>query len=152
MSQLLELNNGQCAIMDDRDFLRASTHKWGMDKFPNALIDGKRWTLPQYVLCKKDPKVRIFCKNGNKLDCRRFNLTTKRGETQEGMPIAKVTGELLKEIERLRENVLELEMWSGIATGQSGKLRDKIERAEAILKDGDKVEMQKYTRILKKAR
>jgi len=148
MSQLLELNNGSCAIIDDRDFLRASTHKWGMDKFPNALIDGKRWTLPQYVLCKKDPRVRIFCKNGDKLDCRRSNLTTKRGETQEGMSIAKVIGELQSELDRHKKMVVDLE-YTG-ETVASGKLRDRITRAEAILKDGDKTEMQKITKIMRK--
>ena len=152
MSQLLELNNGSCAIIDDRDFLRASTHKWGMDKFPNALIDGRRWTLPQYVLCKKDPKVRIFCKNGDKLDCRRSNLTTKRGETNEGMPIAKVREALQVEIFRHKELVNKSEMWSGIENPTSEKLRSRITRAEAVLAGGDKMEMIKITRILKKVR
>jgi len=151
MSQLLELNNGTCAILDDRDYFRASQHKWGMDKFPNALIDGHRWTLPQYVLCKKDPKVRIFCKNGDKLDCRRSNLTTKRGETEEGMPIAKVSQALMVQIRRIWE-IIAYEEVEGEQTVASGKLRDRITRAEAVLKGGDKMEMIKITKIIKKVR
>jgi len=68
------------------------------------------------------------------------------------MPIAKVREALQVEIFRHKELVNKSEMWSGIENPTSEKLRSRITRAEAVLAGGDKMEMIKITRILKKVR
>jgi len=149
--KLLEISGGAVAMINDADFVRASTHKWQYYKQVFTKINKRVVFLSRYIMCESDPRVHIYYKNGDRFNCTRSNLTTKRGETREGIPRSKATSELLMEIERIREMAMGLEMGS-VTTVASGKLRDRITRAEAILKGGDKMEMQKYIRILKKVR
>ena len=80
MSQLLPIGTIH-ALIDDRDYLRASLHVWWYDKSPVALIDGKRTSLARYVLCVKGT-TKVYNKNGDKFDCRRSNLTKNKKEAK----------------------------------------------------------------------
>lgn len=133
MSQLLPVTNNGFALIDSRDYPRANTHTWWKDgKFPVTTVDKRKVSLGAYVLRIQYPD-RAYYKDGDRFNCTRGNLTTKRGETKEGMAI-----------EKIRQDLAEL----------MGKVADVdlIAKAKAILADGDKEDLQKYTRILKKAR
>ena len=147
MSQLLPVGTTH-ALIDEKDYIRASLHAWWYDKSPVALIDGKRTSLARYILCASG-REKVYNKNGDKLDCRRSNLTTKRGETEWGQCSTTVYGLLRSEVSRHIKMTVEIENYTG-ETPDSGKLRDRIARAEAVLNMGDRGEMVKMLKIMRR--
>ena len=130
MSQLLPITNNGFALIDSRDYPRANTHTWWKDgKFPVTIVDKQKVSLGAYVLRIQYPD-RAYYKDGDRFNCTRGNLTTKRGETKEGMAI-----------EKIRQDLVDL----------MGKVADAdlIEKAKTILANGDKEDLLK---IIKKMR
>ena len=148
MSKLLDLTQSRVAIIDDIDYPRASRHLWWFYKRVITTIDGVRTSLPRYILCETNPKVKVYCKDGDQFNCRRSNLTRKRSETDAGIPATVIHGWLTTEMRRHKQMVVDME--NGIESVTSGKLRDRITHAESVLIKGDKLEMMKITKIMRK--
>lgn len=139
MSQLLPVGTTH-ALIDDSDYKRAMIYKWWYDKTAIAMIDGKRTSLPRYLLSVPAGK-KVFWKNEDKMDCRRSNLTAERWMSE------KKAKELLRvEISRHMRMVVEME--DGAETPESGKLRNRITRAETVMAIGDRKEIINMTKIM----
>ena len=139
MSQLLPVGTTH-AIIDDSDYKIATMYKWWYDKTAIAMIDGKRTSLPRYLLSVPAEK-KVFWRNEDKMDCRRSNLTTERWLSE------KKAKELLRsEINRHIRMVVDME--DGAETPESGKLRNRIARAEAVMEIGGRKEIINMTKIM----
>lgn len=149
MSRLLPVSSTH-AIIDDRDYTRSILHTWWYDKTPIALIDGKRTSLARYILCVSG-STKVFNKNGDKMDCRRSNLTTKRAESESALSEKVLQGLLRAEISRHMRIVTEIEDYTG-ETPKSGKLRDRIGRAELTLELGDKKDLLGMLKIMRRVK
>ena len=87
--------------------------------------------------------------NGDKMDCRRSNLTTKRSEAESALSEKALQRLLRTEISRHMRIVAEIENYTG-ETPKSGKMRDRIGRAELVLKMGDKKELLRMLKIMRR--
>ena len=135
-SQLLPVGTTH-AIIDDSDYKRATIYKWWYDKTAIAMIGGKRTSLPRYLLSVPAGK-KVFWRNGDKMDCRRSNLTTERWLSE------KKAKEMLRaEISRHMRMVVDMG-----ETVASGKLRDRITRAKIVMATGDRKEIINMTKIM----
>ena len=131
MSQLLPITNNGFALIDSRDFTRSNTHTWWRDgKFPVTTVDKRKVSLGAYILRIQYPD-RAYYKDGDRFNCTRGNLTTKRGETKEGMAIEKIRQDLAELMGRVADS-------------------DLIEKAKAILADGDKEDLLKMIKTIRR--
>jgi hypothetical protein len=149
MSQLLPISSTH-AIIDDKDYFRASKHVWWYDSAPIANIDGKKTSLARYILCVSG-STKVFNKNGDKMDCRRSNLTSKRSECEFLLSEKALQGLLRSEMSRHMRIVVGMENYTG-ETPKSRKMRDRIGRAELILKVGDKKELLEILKIMRRVK
>lgn len=69
----IPLRNGQTAIVDEKDYKNVKDYKWGWMKNRGVAAFSHSQTILMHNLIAPFPRVSFL--NGNKLDCRRQNLT-----------------------------------------------------------------------------